>query len=120
MTVSVEICLKGDHYATTEAIPGVVRDPRVWTDLDVRSVLEGMLQAMHRRKHPDDAAGQPIALRGLSWIVSPFETGGVVIAIEITMGVAVAGPFAIDQTKLEAMIARVLVTPDAPSPPRVH
>ena len=32
-------------------------------------------------------------MRGLSWIVNPYEDGGVVIAIEITMGAAVAGPF---------------------------
>ena len=54
-----------------------------------------------------------IALRGLSWIVSPYEGGGVVIAIEITMGAAVAGPFDIDRTRLEAMIARVLSEPPA-------
>jgi hypothetical protein len=41
--------------------------------------------------------------------VSPYESGGVVLAIEITLGVAVAGPFDIDQARLEAMIARVLV-----------
>jgi hypothetical protein len=49
-----------------------------------------------------------VALRGLSWIVNPYEEGGVVIAIEITMGAAIAGPFVIDQAVLEAMIARVL------------
>ena len=120
MTVPVEICLKGDDYATTTAINGISHEPDAWTDADVHLVLEGMLQAMHRRKHPDAAEGQPVALRGLSWIVSPFETGGVVIAIEITLGVAVAGPLAIDQEKLEAMIARVIARPQAPSSPRVH
>ena len=119
MTVSVEICLKGDDYATTESIGGIAREPGAWTDADVHLVLEGMLLAMHRRKHPE-AAGQPVALRGLSWIVSPFESGGVVIAIEIMLGVAVAGPFAIDQDKLEAMISRVLVRPPLVSSPRVH
>ena len=33
------------------------------------------------------------------------------IAIEITMGAAIAGPFDIDQSALEKMIARVLATP---------
>jgi hypothetical protein len=53
------------------------------------------------------------ALRGFSWIVNPFE-GGVLIAIEMTLGAAVAGPFAIDKARLEAMIERVMAAP----PPR--
>jgi hypothetical protein len=114
------VCLKGEHLATTESIGGIAREPPAWTDDDVQLVLEGMLQAMHRRKHPDAGTDQPIALRGLSWIVSPFEGGGVVIAIEITMGVAVAGPFEIAQTKLETMVARVLAAPAGPSSSRVH
>jgi hypothetical protein len=118
MTVPVEICLKGDAFATTESIGSIAREPRAWTDADVRLVLEGMLQAMHRLRYPDDDLQHTIALRGLSWIVSPFEGSGVVIAVEITMGVAVAGPFDVEQTKLEAMIARVLASP--PSSPRVH
>jgi hypothetical protein len=109
MTVPVEICLKGDDYATNESIAGIAREPRAWTDADVRLVLEGMLLAMHRRRHPG-AFEQSIALRGISWIVSPYESGGVVLAIEITLGVAVAGPFDIDQARLEAMITRVLVS----------
>ena len=117
MTVPVEICLKGDDYATNESIAGIVREPTAWTDADVRLVLEGMLQALHRRKHPA-APAQPVALRGFSWIVNPYEAGGVVIAIELTLGAAVAGPFDIDQERLEAMISRVLAAP-APSS-RVH
>jgi tetrahydromethanopterin S-methyltransferase subunit A len=35
----------------------------------------------------------------------------VVIAIEITMGAAIAGPFDIDQAALEKMIARILSAP---------
>jgi hypothetical protein len=119
MTVPVEICLKGDDFATNESIPGITRDPRAWTDADVRLVLEGMLQAMRRRKHPK-SSDQLVSLRGISWIVNPYEGGGVVIAIEITLGVAVAGPFDIDQRRLEAMIGRVLLAPAAPSSSRVH
>ena len=91
MTVHVDVWLRGQDFATTQAIEGLKREPTAWTDDDVRFVLEGMLQAMHRLKHPDDAE-RPIALRGLSWIVNPYEEGGVVIAIEITMGAAIAGP----------------------------
>ena len=118
--VPVEICLKGDDFATAESIAGIAREPKAWTEADVRVVLEGMLQAMHRRKHPAADADQTIALRGLSWIVSPFEGGGVVIAIEITLGAAVAGPFDVDQAKLETMIARVLAAPAVSSSSRVH
>jgi hypothetical protein len=74
---------------------------------------------MHRLKHPDDSE-PAVALRGLSWIVNPYEDGGVVIAIEITMGAAVAGPFDIDKSALETMITRVLVRPAPPSSTSVH
>ena len=114
MTVHVDVWLRGDDFATTERIDGIVRDPRAWTEADVRAVLEGMLRAMDRSRHPDGPE-RPIALRGLSWIVNPYEDGGVVIAIEITLGAAVAGPFDIEQPALEAMIARVLA-----SAPTIH
>jgi len=55
-------------------------------------------------------------LRGLSWIVNTYDEGGVVIAIEITLGAAIAGPFAIDKATLEAMITRVMAPPVAPHP----
>jgi hypothetical protein len=119
MTVHVDVWLRGNDFATTESIEGVAGVPRAWTDDDVRVVLDGMLRAMGRRKTPNEA-DRPIVLRGLSWIVNPFEDGGVVIAIEITLGAAVAGPFDIEQAALEAMIARVLARPVAPSSPSVN
>ena len=117
--VQVDVWLRGQDFATTKSIEGVLREPGAWTDDDVRLVLEGMLRAMHRLRHPGEE-GQPIALRGLSWIVNPYEGGGVVIAIEITMGAAVAGPFHIDKAALETMISRVLVQPFAPKSDSVH
>jgi hypothetical protein len=116
MTIDVDVWLRGSDVATTQSFTGVAHEPSAWTDQDVRSVLEGMLQVMHHLKHPDDEQAV-IALRGLSWIVNPFEAGGVVIAIEISMGAAIAGPFDIDKTVLEQMITRVLV---GPSPATVH
>lgn len=110
MTVSVDIWLRGSDFATTERIDGIDRPPRDWTDDDVRLVLEGMLRAMDRRKRPGEA-DRAISLRGLSWIVNPYEEGGVVIAIEITLGAAVSGPFDIEQGALETMIRRVLAGP---------
>ena len=119
MTMSVDVWLRGSDFATTETIEGVTRAPREWTDADVRAVLEGMLRAMDRRKRPGEA-DREISLRGLSWIVNPFEEGGVVIAIEITLGAAIAGPFDIDQVALEAMITRVIAGPPAPPRTTVH
>ena len=121
MNIQVDIWLRGTDFATTETIEGIARPPAAWLDEDVRQVLEGMLKAMHRRKHPagagadeQDAAGEPrVALRGFSWIVNPYEDGGVVIAIEIALGAAIAGPFEIDKSLLEAMITRVIVGPPA-------
>jgi hypothetical protein len=112
MNVPVDIWLRGENTATTRSIDGIARPPSDWTDDDVRAVLEGMLRALRRRKHPGEDQ-RPVALRGLSWIVNPYEEGGVVIAIEITMGAAVAGPLDIDRTALEKMIARVLEPPAA-------
>jgi hypothetical protein len=122
MKIPVDIWLRGTNVASTETIDDVAREPEAWVDEDVRVVLEGMLKAMHRRKHAAQVGsdtGQGIALRGLSWIVNPYEDGGVVIAIEITMGAAVAGPINIDRAKLEAMIARVMV-PSTPASHSVH
>jgi hypothetical protein len=118
MSVPVDIWLRGQDHATTAQIDGVTRAPDAWVDEDVRRVLEGMLRAMDRLKRPGED-DRPIALRGLSWIVNPYEDGGVVIAIEITMGAAVAGPFAIEKAALEAMITRVLAG-EAPRAPTVH
>lgn len=113
MTLTVDIWLRGSDFATTETLDGIHRRPSDWTEEDVRAVLEGMLRAIDRRKRPGEA-DREIALRGLSWIVNPYEDGGVVIAIEITAGAAIAGPFEIEQAALEAMIGRVL---QAVSPP---
>jgi hypothetical protein len=115
-TVPVDIWLRGTDFAKTDQIEGIARAPSAWTDDDVRQVLEGMLRAMDRQKRPGEA-DREISLRGLSWIVNPYEEGGVVIAIEITMGAAIAGPFEIDKAALEQMITRVLARPHAPGTP---
>ncbi len=112
MKVTVDVWLRGTDAASTETIDGITRVPRDWTDDDVRSILGGMLRAMDRRKRPGEP-DREISLRGLSWIVNPYDEGGVVIAIEITLGAAVAGPFDIDKGTLEMMINRVL----GPAPP---
>jgi hypothetical protein len=118
MIIDVDVWLRGSNVATTQSFTGVTREPAAWIDEDVRAVLEGMLQVMHRLKHPEEEQ-RSIALRGLSWIVNPFEAGGVLIAIEISMGAAIVGPFDIDKATLETMIARVLVGP-SPTTTTVH
>jgi len=110
VTVSVDVWLRGNDFATTEAIDGLRGPAAAWSDADVRQLLEGMLRAMDRTKRPG-APNRPVSLRGLSWIVNPFEDG-VVVAIEITLGAAVAGPFQVDKSALETMIERVLATPN--------
>src|SRR4051794_19273899 len=119
MTVSVDVWLRGTEHATTITIDGLSREPAEWIDEDVRFVLEGMLRVMAQLKQPGQEP-RTIALRGLSWIVNAYEEGGVVIAIEITLGAAIAGPFLIDKETLEAMITRVMAPPVASPSTTVH
>lgn len=116
MTVDVEaeIWVRGQHHATTEVVASLERQPRAWTDRDVSDVLIGMLRALDRARNPDADADRPVALRGFSWIVNPFENGGVVIAIEMSLGAIVAGPFDIAQRELSTMIERVMAAERAP------
>jgi hypothetical protein len=108
MEFPVDIWLRGNNHATTELIAPVVREPRAWTDSDVADVLIGMLRAIDRASRPDAAVERPVGLRGFSWIVNPFESGGVVIAIEMTLGAVVAGPFDVPESVLAGKIQRVM------------
>jgi hypothetical protein len=110
MDISVDIWLRGDNHATTAVITPVGREPGSWTESDVSAVLAGMLRALERAKHPDAPADRPVALRGFSWIVNPYDEGGVVIAVEMSLGAIVAGPFNIAEQDLTAMIQRVMAT----------
>ena len=115
MDVQVEIWLRGDNHATTQVIAPVPRESRAWSDADIVALLEGMLRALERAKNPDASPDRPVALRGFSWIVSPFETGGVVIALELTLGAVVAGPFDVPESDLSARIERVIGEQRAPA-----
>lgn len=108
MEFQVDIWLRGDNHATTEVISPVTREPQAWTDGDVAAVLIEMLRAIDRANNPDAAADRPVGLRGFSWIVNPFESGGVVIALEMTLGAVVAGPFNVPEGVLTKMIQRVM------------
>jgi hypothetical protein len=104
MEFPVDIWLRGNNHATTETIAPVLREPGAWTDSDVADVLIGMLRAIDRASRPEASADRPIALRGFSWIVNPFESGGVVIAIEMTLGAVIAGPFDVPESVLTGLI----------------
>jgi hypothetical protein len=108
MDISVDIWLRGDNHATTAVITPVGREPGSWTESDVSAVLVGMLRALERAKHPNAPADRPVALRGFSWIVNPYDEGGVVIALEMSLGAIVAGPFNIAEQDLTTMIQRVM------------
>ena len=110
MDIHLDIWLRGDNHATTEVIAPVERAPRAWTEGDVSAVLAGMLRALDRAKNPGTEPNRPVALRGFSWIVNPFETGGVVIALEMTLGAVVAGPFDIGESALNGLIERAMAT----------
>ena len=122
MQFQVDIWLRGNNHATTETLAPVPREPRAWTDADVMSVLEEMLRALERARFPDTAPDRPVALRGFSWIVSPFEGGGHTVAVEIQIGAAAAGPFDVDPQELEATITRVMAEDRLPArqSPLVH
>ena len=80
------------------------------------AVLVGMLRALEQAKNPEADENRPIAMRGFSWIVNPYEGGGVVIALELSLGAVVAGPFDIAERDLSAMIQRVMAAQRAAMP----
>jgi hypothetical protein len=110
MVFPVEVVLKGRDFAVTESIVVPHGEPATWDDGAVRDVLVEMLRAIGRAENPAAAAERAVVLQGFSWIVEPSAEGGVVVAIEIPMGAAVAGPFAIAQGDLDARIDRVIQT----------
>ena len=107
MTIPIEIWLRGENHGTTQAMPALEREPRAWIEADVTAVLVNMLRAIDRAKNPAADEGRPVALRGFSWIVNPFETG-VVIALELSLGAVIAGPFDVPERELSALITRAM------------
>jgi hypothetical protein len=121
--IHLDIWLRGDNHATSEVIAPVDRAPRAWTEGDVTAVLAEMLRALDRAKNPGTDPKRPVALRGFSWIVNPFETGGVVIALEMTLGAVVAGPFDVTESELNGLIERAMASDRVMAPAqsnRVH
>ena len=117
MHYDIEIVLRDRDRAIAERLEHDGSDPAEWTELDVDAVLKSMLLAIDRAKNPGSSQ-RHVALRGFSWIVEPAD-GGVVIALEIPMGAAVAGPFDIPQQRLDSLISRAIATA-APARRVVH
>ena len=107
--MDVDVWVRGQQEATTRQIEGVPADAARWTDEDVKLLIEQMLIALDRVKNPGGDRPQ-VSLRGFSWIVSP-EASGVLIHLEMQLGTASAGPFAIDEARLTEMISRVMGGP---------
>jgi hypothetical protein len=108
VTMDVEVWVRGSTGAVTEKMKGVRADADAWTDADVKTLLEQMLKALDRAKNPGGDVA--VTLRGFSWIVSP-DKDGVLVHLEMQLGTASAGPFAIDEARLSEMIARVIGGP---------
>jgi hypothetical protein len=108
VTMDVEVWVRGSTGAVTEKMKGVRTDADAWTDADVKTLLEQMLKALDRAKNPGGDVA--VTLRGFSWIVSP-DKDGVLVHLEMQLGTASAGPFAIDEARLSEMIARVIGGP---------
>ena len=119
-TFNVEVVLKGRDFAVTESVSVPHGEPATWDAVAVRDVLVEILRAIGRAENPR-AQHRDVILTGFSWIVEPTDNE-VVIAIEIPMGAAVAGPFAVGQARLDALITKVLKTERelASPPPTVH
>ena len=106
MLFDVEIVLRERNYAVTERLVHTGNDAPRWDEADVEAVLKAILLAIDRVRNPE-AESRHVALRGFSWIAEATAEG-VVIAIEIPMGAAVAGPFDIPQPRLDRMITKVV------------
>jgi len=122
MQLDIEVWLRGNDFATTFVVNAAMVPPGGWTDSDVRVLLQELLRAIDRARHPDADPRRPVVLRGFNWIVSPFEGKGVLVSVEIQLGAAAAGPFPVDQGELEAMITRVVADARGgqPARPAVH
>ena len=105
----VEVVLKGRDFAVAETVSVSHGVPATWDELAVRDVLIEILRAIDRVQNPNATTQRGVVLQGFSWIVEP-SGDNVVIAIEIPAGAAVAGPFAIGQARLDALITSVLKT----------
>lgn len=112
MSIEVDVWVRGTLNAQTYEIDSLPDDPNEWDEQDVRHLLSEMLLALEREKNPGGER-PPVTLRGFSWIVSPYQSG-VLVHLEMQMGTASAGPLAIDQQRLTALMTRVMAASSKP------
>ena len=103
----VEVVLKGSDSAVRETVTVPHGAPSTWDEGAVYDALVEILRAIDRAQNPKAPRDRAVILTGFSWIVEP-EGENVVLALEIPMGAAVAGPFAMPQARLDALVASVL------------
>jgi hypothetical protein len=115
--IEVDVWVRGTEHAATHVISAVPTPAGEWSDADVHCLLTEMLRALERERNPGGEP-PPVSLRGFSWIVNPYEEGGVLVHLEMQMGTASAGPFQIDAERLTTMIRRAVQQTGAS--PSVH
>jgi len=118
-TIEVDVWVRGTEVARTRRIDNVSANSDAWTEADVRRLLAGMLLALEREKNPGGEA-PAVTLRGFSWIVSPYDAGSVVLHLEMQLGTASAGPFAIDEGRLTRMVSRAIEIEQTSPSDRIH
>lgn len=113
MTIPVEIMLRHDERVFTETIDHP-RDVDAWTAVDLEQILKAILARIDRIQHPGRPEQPPVSLRGMNWIVSPYQQG-VAIAFEIPSASAVAGPFSLAQEALERLMTEAFAASRPPT-----
>jgi hypothetical protein len=116
VTFDVEVVVRASGRVVQDTLYHDGNEPPAWTEQDVWAVLTLMLIAIDRAATGEADVSRTVALRGLSWIVTPFD-GGSAIAIEIPSGSVVAGPFDVPERTLTGLITRAIAqdTPGRPS-----
>ena len=117
--IEVDVWVRGTPNVKTRTIDGLPPDPETWIEDDVRRLLSEMLLAIERQQNPGGDP-PPVTLRGVSWIVSPYDGGGVVLHIEMQMGTASAGPIPINEPRLTALVSKAVTDPQQQTSGRVH
>ena len=110
---SKSCCARRNHAVTERIEHGT--EPRAWREPDVETVLKQILLAIDRVE--ESVGRRRVTSRCAASAGSSSRWASeVVIAIEIPMGAAVAGPFAIEPQRLDEMIRRVIAAAAAPGP----
>ena len=112
MTFTLEVMLRGEQRVYTEQIDHA-GEPATWTAADGQVIVRQMLQFIDGILNPGQAPRE-VELRGVNWIVNPYQEH-VVIAFEIPSASAVAGPFDVAPSVLEALLVQTFAAVTPPS-----